>query len=84
MTDAVSHPMKLFPTSSNVQGVEYDEPTKRLTMHFRNGGTYYHHGVSLDHYRDLVAAESVGKHYHQHIRGHFETTKIEKAPEGGK
>lgn len=78
-----SHPMRLFPTSSNVQGVEYDEPSKRLTMHFRNGGAYHHDGVKLEEYHNLVGAESVGKHYHGHIRGKYPTTKVEPEPKEG-
>ncbi len=81
MTDAptLSHPMHLTPSSSNVLGLEYHEPDKALTVHFRNGGVYRHLGVTILDYTQLLSAESVGKHYSAHIRGKYESTKIESA-----
>jgi len=79
MTDAPTHPMVPTPTSSNVAGVTYDQKTQTLTMHFRNGSTYQHAPVPIVEYTGLLSAESVGKFYNAHIRGKYESTKIESA-----
>lgn len=76
-------PQHLVKNSSNIHGLSYDPAGKRLTVHFKNGGIYHHHGVKPDEFADLKGAESVGKHYHANIRGRYETTKVEPEPKEG-
>jgi hypothetical protein len=56
-------------TSSNIDGLHYDEGTQTLNVRFKNGGRYAYGGVAKDAFEALRDAESVGKHFHQHIRG---------------
>lgn len=76
-SETPTHPLRLTPSSSNILGLEYHEPDKVLTVHFRNGGVYRHQPVPIVEFTGLLAAESVGKHYAAHIRGKYESTKIE-------
>lgn len=68
----------VVPNSSTIDKVEWrpsdlaenrDEP--HLTIDFKSGGTYVYAGVPRKEYEALIAAESVGKHFHQHIKGKF-------------
>jgi hypothetical protein len=61
--------VKLEPvTSSNIAAVGYDHATRTLGVQFKSGGTYHYHDVSPEEHRALVSADSIGSHFHQHIR----------------
>jgi hypothetical protein len=62
--------------SNQIAEIGHDGDT--LAVRFQHGGTLYHyHGVSPDDFAKLQAAESMGSHLHQHIKGNFEFSKIE-------
>lgn len=61
--------------SSNIEAVGYANGT--LTIRFKSGGTYDYAGVTPEQYHAFVNAESVGSHFHNHIRGKFEVAKRE-------
>lgn len=61
--------------SSTISGVHYDEAERRLHIRFKNGGEYSYADVDPGVHDDLMSAESIGKHFHKHIRGKFETRK---------
>lgn len=56
------------PNSSNIAATHYDPQSRTMTVRFRNGGEYQYGGVVQDTYDGLVNAESIGKHFHKHIR----------------
>jgi len=62
--------------SSNILGVGYDAESKTMAVQFKSGGTYYYPEVPQGDYDALLAAKSIGKHYHSHIRGKFLGKKI--------
>jgi hypothetical protein len=54
--------------SSMFSHVDYDEPTRVLTVKYKTSGQIYHHeGVSRQSFMSMMAAESIGKHFNQHI-----------------
>ena len=58
-------------SSSNLEAVGYDPATKELHVRFKSGSTAQYFDVPEDVHQQLVSAPSVGKHYHQHIKGRF-------------
>lgn len=62
--------------SSNIQSVGYDPATKALEVHFKNGGRYRYHDVDAVTHSRLMAAKSVGAHFHEHIKGAFKATPV--------
>lgn len=64
-------------TSSNIAAIGYDPRTKRMAVNFKGGGTHVYHEVGQEHFDALEGAESVGKHFHSHIRNKFKSSKHE-------
>lgn len=70
--------MKPVAKSSTIDSVGYDPAHQRLKVRFKSGGTYQFEGVSPEDHAKLITAESVGKHFHKHIKGSFKSTKLEE------
>jgi hypothetical protein len=70
--------------SSNISEVGFtsddsDEPTGLLEVKFSNGKLYRYHKVPESTYKELVDAESIGRHFRQHIRnGGFDYEPFEE------
>ena len=62
--------------SSNVDSIGFDPDTESLEVRFKHGGTYRYEGVSAQKYQELMAAPSVGKHIHTHIKGSHKHSKV--------
>ena len=64
--------MKRTPvTSSNVNSIGYAEVTKTLEVEFSSNIIYQYTGVELTVYRDLLAADSVGKYLNKNIKNNY-------------
>lgn len=63
-------------SSSNIQGVAYNDDTQVLTVQFKSGGTYTYDGVSSEKADGFSSAESAGKYLHQNLKGQHIATKI--------
>lgn len=61
-------------TSSTIRKVGWE--AKKLTILFRSGEVYVFDDVPQAEYESLLKAESVGQHFHQHIRGKYPTQKL--------
>lgn len=57
--------------SSAIKAIGYDWPKHTLLVEFKSGGFYTYKGVSHSLYRELRTAESIGRFYHNHIKGNF-------------
>lgn len=64
--------------SSTVEAIGYEPATQLLKVKFKSGGTYHFEGVPAAEYQKLLTAESVGKHFHKHIKGAFKSVKQEE------
>lgn len=62
--------------SSNIAGVDYDEGTKRLVVHFRNGSQYQYADVPQVLVNEFVLAASPGQFFHRKIRQAFPAVKL--------
>lgn len=61
--------------SSNIEAIGFKDGS--LTVHFKNGSAYSYAGVTEADANKLMDAESVGKHFNQHIKGKFEHKKLD-------
>lgn len=69
--------------SSNIVSVAYDPLSLILEVQFKGteekpGSRYQYFGVLPVHHQQLMEAESIGKHFHSHIKGKYEWKKIEE------
>ena len=55
--------------------VGYDPVTRTLVVCYKSDGIYHSEGCTQQHFDDLCAAESVGKHLNAHIKGRFDHRK---------
>lgn len=70
--------MTPITNSSTIEAIGYDPATQLLKVKFKSGGTYHFESVPADAHHRLTAAESVGKHFHKHIKGAFKSMKQEE------
>lgn len=64
--------------SSTIEAVGFDPATQLLKVKFKSGGTYNFEGVPAAAHDNLMAAESIGKHFHAHIKGAFKSVRQEE------
>lgn len=64
--------------SSQISAVGYDEATSTLSIQFAKGNVYHYAAVPKVMYERLIGAESIGKFFYAHIKGHF---AYERQPE---
>ena len=63
-------------SSSNIKSIGYHGDSKTLAVEFAGGGGVYHYdGVSKEDYDELMAAKSIGSHFHKSIRGIYKHSK---------
>lgn len=60
--------------SSMLASVGHDGDT--LHVEFKGGKVYAHTGVSAERFQQMLAADSIGKHYNEHIKGKFPHTLL--------
>jgi hypothetical protein len=63
--------------SSQIKSVGHDAVENKLEIEFHTGHVYLYHEVTADEHKELMAAESIGKHFGAKIRG---VKKYEKVP----
>ena len=62
--------------SSNIISVGYDKESLILEIEFKGNTVYQYTDVDERTYEELIAANSVGKYFHQNIRNEFSFTKV--------
>lgn len=69
--------MDLRPVeSSNIRAVGYDPAERAMEVQFKGGNHYRYKDVPPESHAALIGAESVGKHFHAHVRGKFSHEKV--------
>ncbi len=63
--------------SSNIEAIHHDPVTNALTVRFRSGATHRYDDVSAEKHAALMAADSIGGHFHKHIRNAHKSSKVE-------
>lgn len=64
--------------SSNIKSVGYDPARRLLEVEFSSGGVYQYEDVSKEEFNALMHADSIGGHFHIHIRNSFKTKRVER------
>jgi hypothetical protein len=62
-------------TSSNIESIGHCG--QHLCVKFKSGGIHRFHDVPPELFDKMQSAESAGKFFHAHIRGQFESKKLE-------
>lgn len=57
--------------SSTITHVGYEPATQELRIRFTHGGEYVYPGVPQEEHAALMGSESIGKHFHAHIRSKY-------------
>ncbi len=60
-----------------MHSVGYDPATETLQIRYKNGGTYEYSGVPQNTHDELMAADSVGSHLAQFVKGVHDFKRIE-------
>lgn len=69
--------MKMQPVDSEaIRAIGYDDATRKLTVAFHSGSTWEYDNVAPHQHQALLAADSIGKHFHQKIRGTFKGREV--------
>lgn len=63
--------------SSAFTSVGYHPDTQTLALEFKSGGVHHYTGVTQDEADALLGAESIGKHFHAHIKPHYAGEKVD-------
>jgi len=61
--------------SGSISHVGHDPETGILSVKFHSGQTYRYADVPADQAAKMLAAESVGRHFMENIRGSFKVVK---------
>lgn len=70
-------PIERQPVNSEaLRSVGYDPMTQTLEVEFSSGHVYRYPGVTQDEYQALMAAPSLGKHFHKQIRANHTGEKV--------
>lgn len=56
-------------TSTLIKAVGHDAPSSVLAVQHHDDSIYHYEGVSANKFKKLLAADSVGKFMHDHVRG---------------
>ena len=62
--------------SSNLASVGYDPATQTLEIEFLSRSVYQYYNVPENIYRQLMAAGSKGKFFHQYIRNVYPYSRV--------
>lgn len=62
--------------SSNVKAVGYDPQSRVMHVQFHSGNHYSYADVPPATHEALVKADSVGKHFNQHVMGKYQHSKV--------
>lgn len=63
--------------SSQIVSIGHDSEKNVLEIEFKGGNIYHYTDVDASKHAALIAAESIGKHFHANIRGQHQYHKLE-------
>lgn len=68
--------LKPIKGSSMAKQAGYDPKTQTLAVQFHSGAIHHYSGIDEDTHAALMAADSFGKHFNEHIKPQYESKKI--------
>ena len=77
MTDTVHNLPAMVPVkSSHIESIGHDADGQTLYVRFKDAGTYAYSGVDGTKFHQLRQAESVGSHFHRHVKSVHHGRKV--------
>ena len=67
---------KLEVISTQIKALEYDTETEKLLVTFSNDKVYMYNNVPVEAFRNLVEADSIGRHFINQIKNNFKYSLI--------
>lgn len=58
-------------TSKSIRSLGFDQETGLGEVEFLNGSVYTVHGLAVETFNEMVAAESVGSYYARNVRNNY-------------
>ncbi len=80
MANRISVPRQPVESSAFVS-VGYHPESQILALEFKSGGVHHLHGVTPEDADAFQTAKSLGAHFHQHLRGKFESVRFDEQDE---
>jgi hypothetical protein len=72
--------MEWVPLKSRMlSAASYNAVWQQLYLRFRSGDVYCYRGVPTERYRELLAADSKGRYFREHIRNCYPYQQIRPA-----
>jgi hypothetical protein len=69
--------MEMTPVESEaIAAVGHDPHSRILRIRFKSGLTYEYPDVSMEAHQAFVGADSIGRHFHKHIRANHTGTRV--------
>lgn len=66
-------------SSSTIKEIQYSPITQELEITFHSGGTYRYKNVPKEAADAFQSADSLGSHFHKHVKPHYPGEKVEKS-----
>lgn len=63
--------------STLIRSVGYDLPGSVLEVEFADGNVYEYYDVALTIYSELMAAESVGSYFNDHVKDMYAYSRVD-------
>ena len=62
--------------SSHLRHIEYNAVKKATTITFKDGSKHVFENVPISEYQRLLAADSVGTHFHEEFKNNYRSKKL--------
>lgn len=63
-------------SSTTIKEVGYDPTQKVLEIEFISGGVWLYEDVPADLPQKMMASDSVGRFFHEHVRNRYKATRV--------
>ena len=63
-------------TSTTVASAGYDDSARVMEIEFTGGAVYRYDGVPRQVFEEMLAAESVGRYFNEHVRDVYAFTRL--------
>ena len=67
---------RILVKSTNIHSIGYDKKSQILEIKFHSGGVYEYSEIPKELHKGLMWASSIGKFYHQNIKGRPPSRKL--------
>lgn len=62
--------------SSQIAAIGHDPETNEMHVQFHSGATHVYAGVTAEKHAAMMGAESIGAHFHEHVRNRHDQRRV--------